>query len=133
QLASYLVTGTTPVRFEGDALVRTTRIRGFAAGAERIGSVLPGLTHAWVGAQLGIGFYRAGGFAVGFVFHPERGVLDDRVVLPRIRGQLVSAHATVRDDRAWLWLTCADAGRITTTCIVIGANAAVLATDAFTE
>ena len=81
-----------------------------------------------VGAKLGVGFYRAGGYAVGFVLRPERGVLDDRVVLPRIRGQLVDAHATLGDDRAWLWLTWVDAGRLVTTCVVIGADASVLAT-----
>jgi hypothetical protein len=127
RLSSYEVTAATPVRtgqvrFDGAALVRVTRL-----GLERIGGVLPGATRAWVGSRLGVGFYRAGGYAVGFVFRPERGVLDDRVALPAIRGQLVAAHATIGDDRAWLWLTCADAGRIATTCVVIGDDASVLA------
>jgi hypothetical protein len=63
------------------------------------------------------------------VFRPDRGPLDDRVALPRLRGRLVAAHATLGDDRAWLWLTMADApsGRLVTTCVVIGADAAVLA------
>jgi hypothetical protein len=122
-LAGYEVTATTPVWLEGGALYRTTPI-----GPERIGSVLPGSTRVWAGSRLGVGFYRAGGYAVGFVFRPERGVLDDRVALPPIRGQLVAAHATLGDDRAWLWLTCADAGRLVTTCVVIGADAPVLAT-----
>ncbi len=112
------------VLIAGDQLVRRTRL-----GDERIGSVLAGQTRIWVGAKLGVGFYRAGGYAVGFVFRPDRGPLDDRVAMPRIRGQLVSAHATLGDDRAWLWLTCADAGRIATTCIVIGADARVLAAE----
>jgi len=99
----------------------------------RIGGVLAGLTRAWAGARLGVGFYRAGGYAVGFVFHPGRGVLDDRVALPPIRGQLVAAHATIGDDRAWLWLTLAAAGRLTTTCVVIGADASVLAADALAD
>jgi len=116
------VTYTTPVWLDGAALLRTTPL-----GPERIGSVLAGLTRVWVGQRLGVGFYRAGGYAVGFVFRPERGVLDDRVALPPIRGQLVAAHATIGDDRAWLWLTLADAGRLTTTCVVIGADASVLA------
>ncbi len=116
------VTSTTPVWLDGAALLRATRL-----GPERIGNVLAGLTRVWVGHRLGVGFYRAGGYAVGFVFRPERGVLDDRVALPPIRGQLVAAHATIGDDRAWLWLTLADAGRLTTTCVVIGADASVLA------
>jgi hypothetical protein len=116
------------VWLDGAALYRAT-----AAGTERIGSVLAGLTRAWLGRRLGVGLYRAGGYAVGFVFRPDRGVLDDRVALPRIRGQLVSSHATLGDDRAWLWLTCADAGRLTTSCVVIGADASVLASAALDD
>jgi hypothetical protein len=133
--------------FDGNALMRKTRIgapyRGPSAQGglalahsprsaglgNRIGSVLAGQTQAWVGTKLGVGFYRAGGYAVGFVFRPDRGGLDDRVVLPKIRGQLVSAHAVCGDDRAWLFLTCADQGRLVTTCVVIGTDATVLACE----
>ncbi len=108
----------------GGALMRQTRL-----GPERIGSVLAGQTRAWCGPKLGVGFYRAGGYAVGFVFRPDRGPLDDRVVLPKIRGRIVDAHATLGDDRAWLWLTCEHAGRLATTCVVIGADASVLAAE----
>jgi hypothetical protein len=116
------------VWLHGDALMRSTRL-----GPERIGSVLAGQTHAWVGAKLGVGFYRAGGYAAGFVFRPDRGVLDDRVTLPMIRGQLVSSHAVIAEDRAWLLLTCANAGQLATTCIVIAADTSVLATDTLTD
>jgi hypothetical protein len=109
------------VWLEGGALFRRGRL-----GPERIGNVLAGQTRAWVGAHLGVGFYRAGGYAVGFVFRPDRGPLDDRVALPAIRGQLVDAHAALADDRAWLFLTCADRGRLATTAIVI-ADARVIA------
>jgi hypothetical protein len=122
------VTGTTPVWLDGAALYRATRL-----GPERIGGVLAGLTRAWAGNRFGVGFYRAGGYAVGFVFRPERGVLDDRVALPPIRGQLVAAHATIGDHRAWLWLTSVAAGRLTTTCVVIGADASVLAAEALAD
>jgi hypothetical protein len=114
----------TTVWLDGGALMRATRL-----GPERIGSVLAGQTHAWVGKALGVGLYRAGGYAVGFVFRPDRGVLDDRVALPRLRGGLVSAHAVAGDDRAWLFLTCSDAGRLITTCVVIGSDATVLASE----
>lgn len=120
--------GTDRVWFAGDALMRTTRL-----GPERIGSVLAGQTRAWIGAKLGVGFYRAGGYAVGFVFRPDRGTLDDRVQLPKLRGQLASAHAVIGDDRAWLFLTLVDAGKLVTTCIVIGADARVLGADALPD
>lgn len=124
----YEVGRTTPIWLDGGALWRTTRL-----GPERIGSVLAGQTRAWASRDFGVGFYRAGGYAVGFTFRPERGVLDDRVALPRIRGQLVAAHATVGSDRAWLWLTTAQLGRLSTTCIVVGADGSVLATDTLAD
>ncbi|MFN0251942.1 MAG: hypothetical protein ACKV2T_34015 [Kofleriaceae bacterium] len=113
---------TQPVWIAGDALMRQTRI-----GPERVGSVLTRQTRAWASDKLGVGFYRAGGYAIGFVFRPDRGVLDDRVKLPRLRGQLVDAHATIGADRAWLWFTTVDAGRLVTTCVVVGADAQVIA------
>jgi hypothetical protein len=112
------------VWMSGDALMRRT-----AFGPERIGSVLAGQTRAWVGRSLGIGFYRAGGYAVGFAFRPDRGGLDDRVQLPKLRGQIVDARAVIGDDRAWLWLTCVDAGRLAVTGIAIGADGTTLAAE----
>ena len=124
ELSTYEVGRTTPIWIDAGALWRHGRL-----GNDRLGGVLAGQTRAWVGPKLGVGFYRAGGFATGFVFRPDRGALDDRVALPPIRGQLVDAHATIGDDRAWLWLSCANAGRLTTTVVVIAADATVLATQ----
>ena len=115
---------TGDVWLDGGALWRTTRL-----GPERIGSVLAGQTQAWVGATLGIGFYRAGGYAVGFVFRPDRGGLDDRVALPKLRGRLIAAHATIASDRAWLWLAFEGA----TTVVVVDAQANVLATQTLAD
>ncbi len=123
-LPAYEVTRATPVWLDAGALWRHGKL-----GPERIGSVLPAQTRAWVGAKLGVGFYRAGGYAVGFVFRPDRGLLDDRVALPKLRGKLVDAHAIVGDDRAWLFLTFDRA----TTCIVVGADASVIATDTLAD
>jgi H/ACA ribonucleoprotein complex subunit 3 len=105
--------------------MRQTRL-----GPERIGSVLAGQTRAWVGNRLGVGFYRAGGYAVGFVFRPDRGQLDDRVTLPKLRGRIADAHATIGDDRAWLWLVSGDGA---VTCTVIGADARVIATETLAD
>jgi len=120
---AYEVGRETPVWIDGGALWRAGRL-----GPERIGNVMTNQTRAWMGDKLGVGFYRAGGYAVGFVFK-DRGLLDDRVALPKIRGQLVAAHATLGTDRAWLWLTTSEHGRLLTTCVVIGTDASVLATD----
>jgi hypothetical protein len=112
----------------GGMLQRSTRF-----GVERIGDVLAGQTRAWVGTCFGVGFYRAAGYAVGFVFRPDRGGLDDRVALPRLRGQLVDAHAAIAEDRAWLFVTTADAGQLATTCIVIDARGDVLAAETLAD
>ena len=114
---------TRPCWLAGDALWR-----GGSLGPQRIGSVLAGQTRAWLGATLGVGLYRAGGYAAGFVFRRDRGALDDRVKLPVLRGQLVAASAAIGDDRAWLWLTLSQRGRLATLAIVIGADGTVLAT-----
>ncbi|MCE9574559.1 MAG: hypothetical protein K8W52_15535, partial [Deltaproteobacteria bacterium] len=97
-------------------------------GPELVGQVLAGHTQAWMSARLGLGFYRAGAWTVGFVFRPDRRGLDDRVALPRIRGQLVEAHAAVGDDRAWLFLREALAGVDQVTCVVVGATGEIIAT-----
>ena len=114
----------SPIWIDGGALWRKGKL-----GPERIGGVLANQTRAWAGDKLGVGFYRAGGYAVGFMFKPDRGLLDDRVALPKIRGQLVAAHATLGSDRAWLWLTTSEHGRLVTTCIVIAADTSILATE----
>jgi hypothetical protein len=116
------------VWLDGGALWREGRL-----GPQRIGDVLARQTRAWASSRFGVGFYRAGGYAVGFVFRPDRGVLDDRVALPALRGQLVDAHAVVGDDRAWLFLELVDQGRIATTCVVIGADASVIAAEVLAD
>jgi hypothetical protein len=96
-------------------------------GPEVIGQVLAGHTRAWVGPRLGVGFYRAGAWMVGFVFRPDRRGVDDQVALPRLRGLLIDAHAVVADDRAWLFWREAFAGKETITCTVIAATGAIIA------
>lgn len=113
---------TARIWLEAEALWRRTPL-----GRERIGGVLGGQTWAWASASLGAGFYRAGGYTVGFVFDPRRWLLDDRLRLPPLRGELVAAHATFTDERAWLWITLAQRGRLTTTAIVVDRRGDVLA------
>jgi len=125
ELGSAEIAGAPRVWIAGDALVRRSTF-----GVERIGGVLAGQTRAWTGARLGVGFYRAGGLTVGFVFRPDRRGLDDRVALPPIRGTLVHAGAAIADDRAWLsWIT-AFGGRLTTTVVAIAGDGTVLGSHA---
>lgn len=116
--------GTAPLTFDGDALVRRTPL-----GHERIGSIVAGQTWAWAdpNGRFGCGFYRAGGYTVGFVFDPARGVLDDRLRLPPLRGELIAACAALTGERAWIWISLAHRGRLTTTAIVLDHRGTLLA------
>lgn len=127
-LTTARVGGTGPVWIAGTALYRHGRL-----GPERIGDILAGQTRAWVGDTLGIGFYRAGGYTVGFVFRPDRGGLDDSVALPRLRGELVEVHAVIGSDRAWLAFTLADQGKLATTVVVVDATGKVIATETLAD
>jgi len=95
-------------------------------GPEAIGQVLAGQTRAWVGPKLGVGMYRAGGYAVTFVFRPDRRGLIDGVALPRIRGALLDLHAVVGAERAWVWWREALAGKETVRCAAIAPTGEVL-------
>ncbi len=123
--ATSLLAPMPDVWLEAEALWRKTTL-----GRERVGGVLAGQTWAWTSAacESGVGFYRAGGYTVGFVFNRGRGILDDRLRLPPLPGEVVAAHATLSAERAWLWITLARAGRLTTTAIVLDRAGAVLAT-----
>lgn len=127
-LRTYEVGRDTRVWLAGGALWRQARL-----GPQRIGDVVARHTRAWANDTLGVGFYRAGGYAVGFTFRPDRGVLDDRVQLPTLRGQLVDAHAVIGSDRAWLFLSLVDRGRHVTTCVVIGADASTIAVETLAD
>lgn len=98
-----------------------------ALGAEAIGQVVAGETVAWTGARTGAGWYRAGGYAVGFTFSPARRGLDDRARLPAMRGAILDRGCVLGDDRAWLWWREALAGREHVTVAVI-AGGRLLAT-----
>jgi tRNA A-37 threonylcarbamoyl transferase component Bud32 len=115
--------GAPAVWIAGGALYRKA-----ALGDDRIGDVLAGQTRAWVGARFGVGFYRAGGLTVGFVFRPDRRGVDDRVALPPIRGALVRAAAAIADTRAWLSWVTAFRGALTTTVVAIGADGRIAGT-----
>jgi hypothetical protein len=109
--------GAPPVWMAGGALWRQA-----AHGAEAIGQIVAGATHAWVGRRLGVGLWRAGGYQVAFTFRPDRRGLDERPVLPRLRGHLASVHAVVGDDRAWLVLRETTGGKDTMTVAAIDAD-----------
>jgi hypothetical protein len=96
-------------------------------GPERIGDVLAGQTAIWVGPTFGLGFYRAGGLQVGFVFDAERSGVHDGVALPRLTGRLIEARCVFGRDRCWFMTACEEGGRTVNRCALVMRDGTVAA------
>ncbi len=97
-------------------------------GPEYIGDVLPERTVFWVGDQFGFGFYRAERLSVAFVFDANQRGINDRVKLPRLRGELIDAHCVFAGNRAWFFTAAQENGRHRNQCTVLDSSGAILAT-----
>jgi len=97
-------------------------------GPEVVGTVLRGQTRIWAGERLGFGVSRAGPLSLAFLFTTGSRGINDRVALPRARGQVVEELVAVGADRVWHLLRESAAGRLTTRCTAVGADGQLLAT-----
>ncbi len=107
-------------------------LRDGPVAPERIGSVLQNRSALWVGGTFGMGFYRTGGATTGFVFEARGGGLNDSVALPPVPGRLTGACCHFAGDRAWLFTTTREQGRVVHACTTVrrdGAVEAVLRAD----
>jgi hypothetical protein len=107
---------------EGGALWRDD-----AAGPLRIGSVA-GSTQVWTGPAFGFGFYRLQEMTVAFVFDARATGLNDGVRIPRIAGQLISAHAVLSDRACWFVTRTQEQARTVRRLAVILRDGTVAAT-----
>ena len=89
-----------------------------AAATEAIGDVLAGQTRIWVGPTFGLGLYRASNLSVAFAFDAERRGINDSLLLPPLRGQLIDATCALDEKRAWLLLALQHGGRTIHLCLV---------------
>ncbi len=103
-------------------------LRDGAVGPERIGDVLRGQTMLWVGPTFGFGLYRAGNLSVAFVFDGERRGINDSVLIPPIRGQLVDATAAFSADRCWFFTATQDRGKTVHRVCVVKQDGSIEAT-----
>lgn len=85
--------------------------RDGAFGPERIGDVLSGRTHLWMGPAFGLGLSLAGEYALAFVFDAEAKGINDTVALPRLVGQLIATHAAFTDRLCWWFAATRERGR----------------------
>jgi hypothetical protein len=91
------------------------------AGPDLIGEVLPRQTRLWMGPTFGLGFARAGGLALGFVFSRRGGGLDDSLALPPLAGagKLRHAECWFAEARCWLLTEVERGGRAVRTLTVV--------------
>ncbi|HEY9646883.1 MAG TPA: hypothetical protein V6C88_10960, partial [Chroococcidiopsis sp.] len=107
---------------------------GDAGGmATYLGDVLPGQTYFWLGAEFGLGLYRAGNFNVAFIVDGQRSRLDDHLQIPPWQGQLVDATCAFSAEYAWLFLTTQEQGQLRDRCVVVRRDGTVMAMTVATE
>jgi H/ACA ribonucleoprotein complex subunit 3 len=98
---------------------------GIQMGPNLIGNVLSNQTLFWVGPTFGFGFYRAGSLSVSFVFDTGGRSINDSVMLPPIRGQLVDSTCVFTGSRCWFFVTTREGGKTKNQCFVILRNGQV--------
>ncbi|HEY9647474.1 MAG TPA: hypothetical protein V6C88_13940, partial [Chroococcidiopsis sp.] len=101
--------------------------------AAYLGDVLPGQTYLWLGAEFGLGLYRAGNLNVAFIVDGQRSRLDDHLQIPPWQGQLVDATCALSTEYAWLFLTTQEQGQLRDRCVVVRRDGAVMAMTVATE
>lgn len=94
-----------------------------------IGDVLSGQTLFWVGPSFGFGFYRAGTLSMAFVFDVEAAGINDNVLLPRLRGQLVDSTCAFGKDRCWFFVATHEGGKTIHQCFVIRRDGIIEASE----
>lgn len=102
--------------------------RSDTVGPKYIGDVIRAQTLFWVGPTFGFGFSRAGELQQGFVFDARARGINDRVELPRLRGQLVDSSCSFTSNRCWFFVAMQDRGKTVHHCMVIGRDGTLEAT-----
>ena len=100
---------------------------GLEYSPSQIGQGVADQTLLWVGNTLGFGMYKAGNILQGFVFEMTSKVINDRVVLPFIKGQIIDAKCFISDSIIWLMIATKDQSQYINHCIVIDRQGNILA------
>jgi hypothetical protein len=95
-----------PIWISGNAIWRS---RGIAA--ERIGNLVSGESLMWANQDVGAGLYRVGNFTVGLWFNTQRGIVNEFTGLRSVRGQIVTAYASIAAQQAWITITSIVSGK----------------------
>ncbi|MCC6812062.1 MAG: hypothetical protein IT381_31865 [Deltaproteobacteria bacterium] len=109
-----------------DAVVRLADQRDPFSADEPLGGVLEGDAHVWLGSRFGLGVYRAGELAVGYVFSPNKRGLVDSLRPACIRGRVLEMGC-VLGELGWLSVAREVAGARVDACILIDPRGQTLA------
>lgn len=116
---------------EQDGLYRDDGVVLGDATSTRIGDILAGQTRFWCGDKMGVGFARAGGMTLAFVFDAERVGIND-TVRAQVTGKLLDATCAISGTRAWFLTTTVEQNgartRTVNRCRLIRADGTVEAT-----
>jgi len=96
-------------------------------GSKPVGSIIPGRTYFWVGPTFGFGIYRVGGITRAFVFDAEKPVLDDRVAMPQINGQLIDLTCSFTSNLAWFFYSLKEGSEVRNYCYVVKSDSTIVA------
>lgn len=97
-------------------------------GSYRMGNVIAGQTQIWAGPSFGFGFYSAGGYRANFIFDTNVAGINDSVVLPSIKGQLLDASCTFTHNLCWFFISTSEGGKSINRCFVLNRRGETLGT-----
>lgn len=91
-----------------------------------IGQAIVDNTLLWKGPSFGFGLYKAGDILQGFLFDESSKVINDKVNLPFIKGQIIDVKAYISDQLAWCMMAVKDQSKYINHCIVIDTQGKIL-------
>ncbi len=92
---------------------------GLQYSPSNIGQGIADQTLIWTGSRFGFGMYKAGNILQGFIWDMNSKVINDKISLPFIKGQIIDAKCYISDSLAWLLIASKDQSQYINHCIVV--------------
>lgn len=100
---------------------------GLSYSPSNIGQGIADQTLIWTGNTFGLGMYKAGNILQGFVWDMQSKVINDKVALPFIKGQIIDAKCYISDSVAWLLIATKDQSQYINHGILVNKAGTILA------
>lgn len=91
-----------------------------------IGQAIVDNTLLWTGDKFAFGMYKAGNILQGFIFDETSKIINDKVNLPFIKGEIIDAKTYISNDIAWVMIATKDQSRYINHCLLIDKQGQVL-------